>query len=344
MPNPWSFTTAAAGGGGNPAPICQVAINSGAATTTSSNVALSITSNQAVTEMVISNDSGFTTAAWEPFAANKYWTLDGTYGSKTVYVIVKILGVTSTICSANINYITTVGGGGGGGGGGSTILPPPVVTQTPGLVLHDPTPAGPLPPNVQIGNLVKRADMSAVYFIDQDNRRHAFPNGTTYFSWFTDFSGVKTISADTLAQIPLGTSVFVRPGTYLVKIQSDPKVYAVEPYGVLRWITTEAIATSLFGPNWNTKIVDVDPAFFLDYQMGSNITAASHPSGSVIEYAGSTDKYYIDNGESKLITPDVFSQDLFQNKFILTNIATSIAYTSGPAFPITPIETLMTLR
>jgi hypothetical protein len=340
VPNPWTFTTAAGSGGGSFPPTCQVVINNGASGTNNPTVNLSISSNQTVTEMAISNDSGFSTAVFEPYASTKYWMLDGTYGTKTVYVIVRAAGLASNICSDTIEYM----GGGGGGGGTGTPTPPTPPATTGNLVLHDPTPAPPLPPNVEIGTLVKRADMSSVYFIDQDNRRHAFPNGTVYLSWFTDFSNVKTISAETLAQIPLGTNVFVRPGTYLVKIQSDPKVYAVEPYGVLRWVSTEAIANSLYGPDWNKKIIDVDPTFFMNYQVGSDITTATHPTGSVIQYAGTTALYYIDNGASRLIAPGIFGQDLFQNKFVLSNISSSISYSAGADFPVLPIETLMTLR
>ena len=70
-------------------------------------------------------------------------------------------------------------------------------------------------------------------------KRYVFPNEATYKSWYSDFSGVVTISADELASYPLAANVVVRPGTKLVKITTDPKVYAVEANGVLRWVQTE---------------------------------------------------------------------------------------------------------
>jgi len=231
-------------------------------------------------------------------------------------------------------------------GQGQTSGAPTTTTPTvpAGLVLHDPEPAGSLPQGVQVGTLVKRSDMSVVYFIDQDNRRHAFPNQTVYFSWFSDFSNVQTISAETLAAIPLGSNVTMRPGTWLIKIQSDPKVYAVEPYGVIRWLQSEAIASSLYGTDWNTRIVDIEPTFFGDYQTGSAVESLSHPTGSVIQYADSPSDFFIDNGVRELISSDVFTNNLFQDKFVIKNVPTSISYTNGTDMLAMTADQLITLK
>lgn len=222
---------------------------------------------------------------------------------------------------------------------GTEQIPPPVV-----LILEDPVPADPLPPNIEIGSLVKLADSNAIYFIDQDNRLHAFSDLNTYNSWFSNFDNVQIISAEVFAAIPLGSNVTIRPGTHLIKIQTDPKVYVIEPYGVIRWLTSEQIALDLYGLDWNNKIVDVNPVFFADYQAGSDVSASVHSLGSVIQYAGSSDIYYIENGLKRLIAPDVFSKNYFQDRFILKNIPESISYALGADFPELPIATLMTLR
>ena len=52
--------------------------------------------------------------------------------------------------------------------------------------------------------------------------------------------GVKTIDAETLASIPLGSPVLPRPGSFMVKIVSDPKTYYVSPGYRLHWIEDEA--------------------------------------------------------------------------------------------------------
>ena len=60
----------------------------------------------------------------------------------------------------------------------------------------------------------------------------------------------------------------------MVKIISDPKVYAVSRGGLLRWIGTEEIAKALYGNDWNKQIDDVSDAFFFNYRIGDPITSA----------------------------------------------------------------------
>ena len=57
----------------------------------------------------------------------------------------------------------------------------------------------------------------------------------------------------------------------MVKIQTDPKVYAVAKGGALRWVQTEASATALYGASWNTKVDDLSDAFFADYAIGEQV-------------------------------------------------------------------------
>ena len=81
------------------------------------------------------------------------------------------------------------------------------------------------------------------------------------------------VPATTLAQIPIGGNVRYKPGVRMIKVQSDTRAYAIAPGGVLRHVTTEAIAAKLYGADWNTKIDDVSDAFFLNYVIGAPITA-----------------------------------------------------------------------
>ena len=75
-----------------------------------------------------------------------------------------------------------------------------------------------------------------VYYFDKEWQRRPFPNQKVYESWYTGFSGVKSITKAEMAEIQLGPPIIYRPGTRLVKIPSIPKVYAVEPNGVLRTV------------------------------------------------------------------------------------------------------------
>src|SRR3972149_5800933 len=83
------------------------------------------------------------------------------------------------------------------------------------------------------GSLIK-ASLSTLYYYAADGKRYIFPNEKTYFSWYENFDGVVTISDTELQNINIGGNIVYRPGTRWVKIQSDPKTYAVTPHGVLR--------------------------------------------------------------------------------------------------------------
>lgn len=124
------------------------------------------------------------------------------------------------------------------------------------------------------GSLIKSVSSRAVYYCGADGRRHVFPNPRIYASWYPDFSGVLTISDAEMAAVPLGKNVTYRPGVRMVKITTDPKVYAVARGGVLRWVTTVEIAATLYGSEWAKKIDDLSDAFFVDYVVGDPITSA----------------------------------------------------------------------
>lgn len=120
------------------------------------------------------------------------------------------------------------------------------------------------------GDLIKASE-PAVYYYSQNGTRLVFPTEKTFFSWYSNFDSVKTITDSELAAIQLGGNVTYKPGSWLVKITTDPKVYAVSTNGTLRHITSEEIASALYGPDWNTKVHDIPDTFFINYTMGSPI-------------------------------------------------------------------------
>jgi M6 family metalloprotease-like protein len=123
----------------------------------------------------------------------------------------------------------------------------------------------------QPGDLIKGASSAAVYFVTQDGKRLAFPGESTFFTWYGDFSTVKSVSDGELASFPLGGLVTLRPGIKMVKIQSDPRVYAVARNGTLRWIEHEWLAAVIFGTDWNKKVVDVPDSLFINYKLGDPV-------------------------------------------------------------------------
>lgn len=116
---------------------------------------------------------------------------------------------------------------------------------------------------VILGDLIKGESSNAVYYYY--GNRYAFPNEDVYFSWYDDFSKVKTVSDDVLASIPLAANMRYRPGTRLIKIESDPKVYFLEDSKTLAWIPTEEDAAVLYGADWASEVRDVPVSLFTDY-------------------------------------------------------------------------------
>ena len=132
------------------------------------------------------------------------------------------------------------------------------------------------------GDLIK-ASGPAVYYYTEQGTRKVFPNEQTYFSWYNDFSGVITITDAELAAISLGGNIIHRPGLRMVKITTDPKVYAIGDNGLLRWITSEELAVELYGSDWANNVVDIPDAFFVDYEIGTAITDSADFSPSAMK-------------------------------------------------------------
>ena len=155
----------------------------------------------------------------------------------------------------------------------------------------------------QPGQLIKKADLNTVYYLGSDSKRYVFPNPTTYFSWYSDFSGVVTVSSSELESYQLGGNVTIRPGTKLVKITTDARTYAVEPGGQLRHIATLDIATTLYGANVWKMVVDVPDYFFTNYKASTNpISTNTYPTATLIKSATGTDVYYVDGTTKRKVT------------------------------------------
>ena len=179
----------------------------------------------------------------------------------------------------------------------------------------------------QAGDLIKMDGLSAVYFLGNDGKRYVFPSESVYFSWHNDFSGVVTISATELASYPLGANVVVRPGTKLVKITTDPSVYAVEANGTLRKIASEADAIAVYGANWAKRVIDVSDAFFTNYTITTPLASNQIPAGTLVKNANSGAVYLYDGTNYRSIANEAAFN---ANRFNFANVITiSNAITAG---------------
>lgn len=125
------------------------------------------------------------------------------------------------------------------------------------------------------GDLIKGKSFSSVYYYAPNGRRYVFPNEKTYFTWYKDFTTVKTISDAQLGVIPLGGNVTYKPGSRMLKVTTDPRTYVVDQGGILRHVGSEQLANTLYGLNWQDAIHDLPDPFFINYKIGTPIQTAS---------------------------------------------------------------------
>ena len=118
---------------------------------------------------------------------------------------------------------------------------------------------------VSSGDLIRGTSFSAVYYMGADGFRYVFPNDKTYFTWYSNFDTVKFLSDSDLSKIQMGGNITYKPGSKMIKINSDPEVYFVANGGVIRPIADEATAKLMYGTSWNTRIDDVPDGFFSNY-------------------------------------------------------------------------------
>gem|GEM_PF-484344 len=180
---------------------------------------------------------------------------------------------------------------------------------------------------IGVGSLL-RGSAATVYLIASDGKRYAFPDAQTFRSWYPDDVGVQRVPDAILAAFPLGGLAHIRPGTFLVKIQTDPKTYAVEYGGVLRWVPDEATAIALYGTAWAARVVDVPDAFFTNYRIGATVSASAHPTGAILEDARDGERYLIVSGQRRRFTSTLaFLKNGFQWRDVLR--APAVAYPDG---------------
>ncbi|MBI4098773.1 MAG: hypothetical protein HY437_01935 [Candidatus Magasanikbacteria bacterium] len=123
------------------------------------------------------------------------------------------------------------------------------------------------------GELIKIQSSDAVYYVGTDLKRYVFSGERVYKTWYDNFDTVKTVGSEELNSIPLAGVVTYRPGSRMIKIPDDPKVYVIGANGLARHIATEEIATVLYGTDWNKKIDDLAASLFIGvYTFGDGVT------------------------------------------------------------------------
>lgn len=185
--------------------------------------------------------------------------------------------------------------------------------------------------SAQPGDLVKAAGAKTVYYLGSDSKLYNIPNEGTYFSWYKDWSGVITISVNDLNSygngIPAGF-VTMRPGTNLVQrdVTTDSTVYAVEPNGTLRPITT-ANAIALYGSNWAKKVTKVSDQNFVSYHVSTALPTNQYPIGTLLKKTTGPDVFYFDGTNYRKVASEAaFNANRFNAKYV---VKTSMSFTAG---------------
>ncbi len=133
-------------------------------------------------------------------------------------------------------------------------------------------------PVEQSQTFVRSASTSTIYLLDSSNRRRPIPDEQTFFTWATSFNEVSVIDEESLQAIPLGPTLLPKAGTVLVKIQSVPDVFAIDgtpEAPIFRWITSEGLARSLYGPSWADYVIDLPPTTWSRLSFGTALENAS---------------------------------------------------------------------
>jgi hypothetical protein len=124
------------------------------------------------------------------------------------------------------------------------------------------------------GQFIRSTD-GTVYWFAENERRYVFPDGATLQSWLGGTPGMLNDAPDAyLEQYPVGGPMTMRPGTRLVRFDSDPTTYVVTRGAVLRAVS-DALATAFYGDDWQQDMDTLSVALFSNYRVGTPIAFTS---------------------------------------------------------------------
>ncbi|MEK7545949.1 MAG: hypothetical protein AAB554_02625 [Patescibacteria group bacterium] len=174
---------------------------------------------------------------------------------------------------------------------------------------------------------VVRSPLTDPYLVSGQTTRMVFPDLLTVETWGSP--AAKEVETSALSQWMLSAALPVREGSRLVKFGTDPQVYAVGPQGKLHWITTERIASALYGKDWNRRVATLFTSYFPHYRLGADIASALYPDGTLLKYDGSPTVYYVINGVAR---PFASERAFRENRFSFDSVVTAkgrFAYVKG---------------
>lgn len=127
---------------------------------------------------------------------------------------------------------------------------------------------------VEPGMFIRSASFPTVYLMTANLERKILWDTQTFFTWADSWDEVTWVTDATLATLPLTKPMLPKPERILVKIQSDPRVYATyyddtAASGIqLREVESEAVAIARYGESWSDFVIDLPPTVFAHYSIG----------------------------------------------------------------------------
>jgi len=236
--------------------------------TKKNNIAIRIEDLDSIAYVAISEDPDFVGIGYESYKKGDvlHYTLSSTKGLKTLYVRVKTAqGSTATI-EDSISLV-----------GEDYAVTCPLTKKNP----------------------YKTIDSPAVYYVSDDCQKRPFRKSIHYFSYFSSWIDVLTVSKKILDSIELDPRGVMPWGPLydpkygaVVKTIDDPKVYLLlndEKY----WIQDETVFNSLgYTGSW---IEDISPELLAKYKTGAEINYTDHhPNFTLITYKDDTKIYRIE--------------------------------------------------
>jgi len=130
--------------------------------------------------------------------------------------------------------------------------------------------------SVPSGSVIKASDSPDIHYVATNGKRYKFEDPETFLSWYDSFTVVKTISPETMQQIPdSNAAITVRPAVRLINFEGSNRVYVVAEGANLRWIKKEAVARELYGKNWSRNIIKISVDQVQNYTFGQPLERAS---------------------------------------------------------------------
>lgn len=189
---------------------------------------------------------------------------------------------------------------------------------------------------LSIGDLIKTATNSAVYYYGSDAKRHLFPNEVTFWTWHVGSwrdQLVKVISQSEFDAISVGNNVTARPGENFIRFDNSNNIYAVKPGGELCFVDTA------YANKQKIKKIKIQSGFQSDYKesldcsLNDYTTAENVPEGSIFKYENGTQTFYMSNdGIRSITTANGWNNNLMNiNSVLVVKMPAS-----GTTLPIRP--------